>query len=291
MSVRPLLRTLACLILAGTSCANPVFAEGTIEREKVTWAVTHFPPFQIRAGAHQGTGSFDGLLQTMTTQLTGFDHEVSQMMVTRRDEELRDGKNICTPSIFKNPAREKVWLFSKPALLHLDNRLVFLSKNAKKFGTGQVDIETLFRRKDVTGGILAGRSYALAVDPVIAKYNGSPNLVIRSMPIEQYFEMLVNENVDYLIMFAHETKFLGDKFNLPESKFANLHIAGVQPYIYTHVACTKNAWGKTVIKQVDKLLARELATPEYRKFSERWYNADDQARVRRFYPQMLKDAR
>ena len=97
--------------------------------------------------------------------------------------------------------------------------------------------------------------------------------------------------VDYLILFAHETQFLADKFNQPESKFANRRITGVQPYIYTHVACTKNAWGKAVIKQVDALLERELATPEYRKFSERWYNADDQARVRRFYPQMLKDAR
>lgn len=291
MSVRTLLYALASLTLASGTCATPATAAGADAKDNITWAVTHFPPFQIRTGAHQGTGSFDGLLQTMTTRLSGFDHEIALMSVTRRDEELRDGRNICTPSIFKNPAREKVWEFSKPALLHLDNRLVFLSENATKFGAGVIDIEALFQRKDLTGGILAGRSYALAVDPVIAKYKDSPNLVIRSMPIEQFFEMLINKNVDYLILFSHETQFLADKFNQPDSKFANRRIAGIQPYIYTHVACSKNAWGKGVIKQVDAQLESVLPTPEYRKFSERWYSPDDQTRVRRFYPQMLKDAR
>ncbi|MES2016988.1 MAG: TIGR02285 family protein [Pseudomonadota bacterium] len=285
MPVATLVRRLLVLIVC---LPAPVLAADT---PVITWAVTHFPPFQIRSGEHQGTGSFDGLLQTMTAKLTGFEHDVALMSVTRRDEELREGKNICTPSIFKNPAREKVWEFSKPALLHLDNRLVFLSENARQFGAGEIDLDALFQRTDLTGGILAGRSYALAVDPVIAKYKDSPNLVIRSMPIEQFFEMLVNKNVDYLILFGHETQFLADKFKQPESAFANRHISGVQPYIYTHVACTRNAWGKAVIKQVDALLERELPTPAYRKFSERWYNADDQARVRRFYPQMLKDAR
>lgn len=288
---RSLLRTAACLTMLSGSCALPALAAPPAAKDNITWAVTHFPPFQIRMGAHQGTGSFDGLLQTMTAQLTGFEHDIATMTVTRRDEELREGKNICTPSIFKNPARERIWEFSKPALLHLDNRLVFLSENAKQFGTGEIDIETLFKRKELTGGILAGRSYALAVDPVIAKYKDSPNLVIRSMPIEQFFEMLVNKNVDYLILFSHETQFLADKFNQPDARFANRHITGIQPYIYTHVACTRNAWGKAVIRQVDAVLERELPTPEFRKFSERWYNPDDQARVRKFYPQMLKDAR
>ena len=41
----------------------------------------------------------------------------------------------------------------------------------------------------------------------------------------------------------------------------------------------------------DKLLEHELPTPEYRKFSERWFSPDDKTRVRLFYPQMLKDAR
>lgn len=283
-----LLAALACLPLL---CSLPASAAPPQAKETVTWAVTHFPPFQIRTGASQGTGSFDGLLQTVTSRLSNYQHDISQMTVTRRDEELREGANLCTPSIFKNPAREKVWVFSKPALLHLDNRLVFLSENAKKFGAGEVDIETLFKRTDLTGGILAGRSYALAVDPVIARYKDSPNLVIRSMPIEQFFEMLVNKNVDYLILFSHEAKFLADKLKQPESKFANRHIAGIPPYTYTHVACTRNAWGANIIRQVDAMLERELATPEYRKFSERWYHPDDQARVRKFYEQMLKDAR
>jgi uncharacterized protein (TIGR02285 family) len=260
-------------------------------KDKITWAITHFPPFQIRTAPHQGTGSFDGLLQTLNENLTEHEHELAVMTVTRRDEELREGKNVCTPSIFRNAAREKVWEFSKPALLHLDNQLVFLKENAKHFGTGDVDLEALFKRTDLTGGILAGRSYALAVDPVIAKYKDSPNLVIRAMPIEQFFEMLLNRNVDYLILFTHETAFLADKLKQPVERFGNLHIAGVPPYIYTHVACSKNAWGKEIIRKVDAVLDKQRSTPDYRQLSERWYSESDKARVRQFYPNMIKDAR
>ncbi|MES2257154.1 MAG: TIGR02285 family protein [Pseudomonadota bacterium] len=278
------------LLSLAAVCIAPWCAPACAQ-DGITWAVTHFPPFQIRSGAHQGTGSFDGLLQTMMTRLPEYKHQVSLMSVTRRDEELREGHDICTPSIFRNAAREKIWEFSKPALLHLDNRLVFLKENAARFGGGQVDLEALFKRRDVTGGILAGRSYAPAVDPLIASHKDAPNLVIRSMPIEQFFEMLLNKNVDYLLLFAHETTFLADKFGVPQSQFANLRIAGVPPYIYTHVACSKNAWGKAVIGKVNAVLDQQLATPEYRQFSERWYEDDDKARVRRFYPQMLKDGR
>lgn len=259
--------------------------------ETITWAVTHFPPFQIRTGPHQGTGSFDGLLQTLTERVGGYRHEISLMSVTRRDEELREGRNLCTPSIFRNPAREKVWEFSKPALLHLDNRLVFLKENAKLFGAGEIQLDALLERKDVTGGILAGRSYALNIDPLIAQHKDSPNLVIRSMPIEQFFEMLLNKNVDYLLLFSHEAKFLADKFGQPDSRLGNLQIAGVPPYIYTHVACSKNAWGREAIGRINAVLDAQRQSPEYRQYSERWYSDEDKARVRRYYPQMIKDAR
>lgn len=67
----------------------------------------------------------------MTGKLTGFEHEISTMTVTRRDEELREGKNICTPSIFKNPAREKIWGFLKPALLQVRRFYPQMLKDAR----------------------------------------------------------------------------------------------------------------------------------------------------------------
>ena len=74
--------------LLGAACQT-LFCGLAAAKDNITWAVTHFPPFQMRT-------------------------------------ELCEGKNICTPRIFKNAAREKIWEFSKPALLRLDNRRVRL---------------------------------------------------------------------------------------------------------------------------------------------------------------------
>jgi len=256
-------------------------------RESVLWAVLDFPPFQIRDGEHRGTGSFDGLLDLLIAQLPDYDHEVVTMTFARREEEMRQGRRLCTPGLFRTPAREKLLAFSQPALIHLDNRLVFLAAKADRFGGGRaVDLEALLKRPDLIGGIVAERSFAPNIDPLLRQYAKAPNLVVRPMKSSQMFELLSRGEIDYTILFPHEAALLQRQAD-PPPDIRLRAIAGTPPFILTHVACTKGPWGEAMIERINGIIEAQRSRPEYRALSERWYDASDKALIRKYYPQLL----
>jgi uncharacterized protein (TIGR02285 family) len=279
---RCFLRLLAALALLPASATA---------KEPLIWAVFDFPPFQILEGPHMGSGSFDGELQSLIAKMPEFEHKIVPMSFARRREEFIAGNNICTPGIFRAPAMALKLAISMPALTHLDNRVIFLKDKAALFGDDNpIALDVLFKRKNLLGVAVPGRSYAPNIDDAIQRYRGGPNLMIRALETSQLFQMLLNGDVDYLLLFSHEAAFLADRFGAGE-RIQNRPIAGTPPYIFTHVACTGNAWGRAVIDKIDAIMLTERVQPDYRRYSERWYPPDDQDKIRRYYPNMLKELR
>jgi uncharacterized protein (TIGR02285 family) len=259
--------------------------------EPLTWGVLEFPPFQILEGPHRGSGSFDGELQTLIARLPEFEHKVVPMSFARRREEFLAGTSFCTPGIFKPPAMALKLAISKPMLTHLDNRVVFLRDKEARFGErAPIDLDALLQDRNLRGAAVPGRSYAPNIDAAIQRARGAPNLMIRPLETTQLFRMLLNGDVDYLLLFSHEAAFLADKLDAGD-RVRNRAIAGTPPYIFTHVACTGNDWGRAVIARIDAIMAAERLQPEYRRYSERWYPPEDQEKVRRYYSEMLKEVR
>ncbi|NJD06588.1 MAG: TIGR02285 family protein [Methylococcaceae bacterium] len=263
----------------------PSFADA---KETVTWAVLHFPPFQILEGPHQGSGSFDGELQVLMEKMPEFDHRIVSMSFARRKEEFMSGSNICTPGMFKAPAQAMKLAVSVPMLTHLDNRVVYRKDHESLIGTANpVDLDDLFARRDLIGAVMPGRSYAPNIDQAIERHRGNPNLFSRALETSQLFHMLLDGDLHYLLLFSHEAAYLARDLGA-DDRIANRPIAGTPPYIFTHVACTGNAWGQALIERINAVMATERREAGYRALSERWYPAEDQQRVRRFYPEMLQ---
>lgn len=261
----------------------------SVDKESLTWGVLNFPPFQILEGSRQGSGSFDGELQMLIAHMPEYAHEVVPMSFARRREEFIAGTNLCTPGIFKPPAQALNLAISIPALTHLDNRIVFLKDRAKLFGEADpIDLYTLFSNEKLVGAVVPGRSYAPNIDEAIRRSRDKPNLMMRPLETRQLFGMLLNGDLDYLILFSHEAAFLADQTGGTE-RVMNRPIAGAPPYIFTHVACTGNAWGKGIIAKINAILLSEREQTEYRTYSERWYPVEDQEKVRSYYPNMLKE--
>lgn len=275
-----LLRLLAALALL-PACANA--------KEPLVWSVFDFSPFQILEGPQKGSGSFDGELQSLIARMPEFEHKVVPMSFARRREEFIAGTNLCTPGIFRAPAVALKLAISMPALTHLDNRVIFLKDKAPLFGDDNpIDTDTLFKRTNLIGAVVPGRSYAPNIDDAIQRFRGHQNLMIRPLETTQLFQMLLNGDVDYLLLFPHEAAFLADRYGAGE-RILNRPVAGTPPYIFTHVACTGNAWGRAVIDKINAIMLMERAQPDYRKYSERWYPPADQDKIRRYYPNMLKE--
>jgi uncharacterized protein (TIGR02285 family) len=275
---------LAATVAALITMAHPVpgFARDTVQ-----WAALDFPPFQIRNGQYQGSGSFDGLLDFLIRHLPEYDHEVLTTSFARREEEFRQNRSSCTPGLFRTPAREKQMVFSLPALIHLDNRVVFLASRANRFGKSRtVNLESLLKRRDLIGGIISSRSYAPNIDSLLAQYTGAPNIVFRQFKSWQVFEMLASGEIDYTILFPHEVAYLARQRQM-KGGIVVRPIAGTPPYTITHVTCSKGPKGEEIIAHINRVLLQQRRTPDYRKFSERWYNEADKALIRSYYSHLL----
>lgn len=273
--------------------ASALLSVGTASygKETVTWAVLDFPPFQIRTGEFAGTGSFDGLLDLLMHELPEYAHEVQVMSNARLVEEFRSGHIVCSPGLFKSPAREQYMNFSVPALIHLDNRLVIGSHALARFpGAPTVDLGPVLERSDLIGGVSEGRSFAPNIDPLIQQHAHDRQLVYRPIQASQLFKMLAGGDIDYTILFPHEAAYLSKALNLPD--VATLRpIKGTPPYIFTHVVCPKSAWGQQFLAKVNRVIEQRSHAPDYRALSERWYKEPDQARIRTFYPKLLEAQR
>ncbi len=253
---------------------------------KIVWSLIEFPPFQILGGEYRDSGSFDGLRDLLAREIRDADHESIPMTVARREEELRRGELLCSPGMFRTPVRERYLVFSDPALIHLDNRLVFLSRNAGHFPSGStIDFEALLANRQLIGGIISGRSFAPNIDALIRR-NGGPHLLMRPLKAPQMVELLLNGDIDYTIMFPHEAAYVERQLGR-KGLLTNRQIVGTPPYILTHVACTRSEWGERVIARVNKVLRAQRKKPEYRALSERWYSEADQALIRSYYPRLL----
>lgn len=253
---------------------------------KVIWASLDFPPFQIVDGPHRGSGSFDGLRDLLVREIRDAEHELITMSFARREDELRNGTLLCSPGMFRTPVRERYLIYSKPALIHLDNRLVFLARNAARFPPGaKIDLERVFKDERLKGGIIVGRSFAPNIDALVRRHGGSANLQMRGLKPSHMIELLLKGDIDYTIMFPHEAAFLEQQAG-GKDLLSNRPIAGVPPYIVTHVACTRSEWGERVVARVDRILREQRNRPEYRQLSERWYSPADQGLIRRYYPRL-----
>jgi uncharacterized protein (TIGR02285 family) len=274
--------------IVGSLACGGVRAQPEPVPGRIVWAALDFPPFQIVDGPHLGSGSFDGLRDLLVREIRDAEHEYATMTFARREDELRDGTLLCSPGMFRTPVRERYLVYSRPALIHLDNRLVFLGKNAARFPQGEeIDLERVFRDRSLVGGVVAGRSFSPNIDALVRRHGGSANLQMRVVKPSQMVEMLLKGEIDYTIMFPHEAAFLEQQAG-STGRLANRRIAGTPPYIVTHVACTRSDWGERVIARVNRILRENQDRPEYIQFSERWYSAADQQLIRRYYPKLAE---
>ena len=93
-------------------------------REKMTWLVVHWPPFQILEGPDKGKGRFDALLELYKKNLPQYEHQTVVMNWARFWAEIQQGTNVCSTFAIKTPERSQYAVFSKPLSIALPQRII-----------------------------------------------------------------------------------------------------------------------------------------------------------------------
>ncbi len=260
-------------------------------KDQIIWRISMFPPWTITEGPFKGEGWMDDATRLIQDKMPNYQHKFINAPIARFIRSVKAGKPMCFASTLKKPERKEYLHFSLPAGISLANALVVRKDKLQKFGnpTESISFETVLQNPSLRGGILTGRSHGTGIDPLLQKYPDA-NIDYFSIDHENQFRMLLADRLDYVLEFPTSVSYL-EKSLEKEGHAATLTIQEQDPYILSHVACTKNEWGKKVIDQIDQVLLVERPTALYRSYMEKWRDPNSVRLIRKGYDTVFLQAK
>jgi len=256
--------------------------------ETIAWAVADGPPFHLPGTVPKptrpvelGEGVNDLLIAYLAEELPGFHHRLEHLSRPKMWRLMQAGEPICYVDAFKTPERLGFAYFSA-VTVGMPQVLVTRAGTDGLAGP-ELALKDLLPRKDLRGVFEMGRSYGAHLDPMLeaARVSRQP---LPSSP--QLLRMLEAGRMDYLVEYPMALQFYLERMSpVPELQFYDLLEEREPPPAY--VACTRSAWGKTVIEAVDAAIRRLALRPESRRALLRWLPAEVRqthaARIERYY--------
>lgn len=277
-------KSLALLLLIQTILPiGSVFAD---EQKTIFWQTYHRPPGIIKNGDNAGHGFVQQTLKLVVSNMPEYHHVMSTTTLARSLADIKSGKNVCHPALFKTTEREQDMYFSQASMMNPTNHVIALSGTLEHLVMGNtIDLITLFSQPNLTYGLVNERSYTNSIDMTIEKYlNTSQVVKITNTDLGLLFKMIELKRVDVSIGYPFELKYYLSGSKKQELKLNAYAIANEPYYAYGSMACPKNEWGKKVISRINEVLSRLKPTTEYKNAVTTWWESDrGTARFERFY--------
>ena len=233
-------------------------------QDEITWATPDWSPFYILKGQNKGKGIIDAPLQFFQKKLTHYHHANMVMNFARFFKEMTMESNLCIVGILKNNEREKITHYSIPYTLALTQRLIIKKERHSEFGEEEeVSLEQLLKNPNLDTIFTKGRAYQ-KLHPLIDQYKDKSHVFIRPSKLEQLIKMLFRDRISYLVEYPHAALAIANQIS-KDIKIMSLTIKEQVPYVVVHVGCTKNAWGKAIIDQVNQIIRSSKNSHEYQE--------------------------
>ena len=257
-----------------------------IAKENITWSLFDSPPSIILDGPYKGQGNVDLLIKLYQSQLLNFSHQ-NLVMNFKRFFKYVDTKEktVCAIGAGKNPKRMKILYYSHPTTIELGKSLVIRKEAASKFITqsqNEASIEHILAKTQLTGTLVAGRSYAPAVDKIIEKYVTNNRIKIKSIKEKQLIKLLLRSRIDFFLHTPSVVNYLA-KAQGQENNILTLAIKEAPSYTLGYTVCNKTETGKKVIQDINALLQQKRSSPEYLSILEKWQNPNSLKQIRMIY--------
>lgn len=250
--------------------------------DKIVWLM---PELDTVAPPSPGAASVPvrrGLAQPLSDYLaahwgTPAKHEVLIANVKRSWRMIEDGEPACHLGVLRTPEREAVAYFFDTHLIPPHQLMVRRSALPKvpRFTDGDADLERIWAEKQLRGAIVAGRSYGRALDALLAR---RPPGAIDEYTTSDFggnmLSMIAIGRADYTIEYdfvlanQQELRAAGGagsasgKGRVSTADLVSVPIEGSGSPVISGIACPRNAWGKRIIDQVERV----LSTPQARQF-------------------------
>jgi uncharacterized protein (TIGR02285 family) len=265
---------------------------------QITWIMLDWPPLMVLQGeaapataAQLGAGIADRKLAELVSRLPQYRHGFQLSSRPRLWEAMRDGQNVCDVLAFKSQEREALAYFT-PFLLVPPLSLVVRADAKPRItqGAGTVSLAMLMKKGEFSGGIEASRSYGPELDPLLSA--GAGKLSREGGPRTGFMtQLLAVGRYDYTLEYPMVVEYMRQQQMLPQP-LEVVPLKEAQNWAVSYVACTRNAWGKAVIQDIDAALRAAAMARPYREAMLPWlpaaYWQKNRARINAFYDERAK---
>lgn len=247
------------------------------------------PPYLIQDGSDQNKGYGDLVTAILQERLPEYEHLTMATNVIRHFDRFKKGEKVCAIGLYNTPERQAFMHFSIPSLLTMPAVLIVRKETVAKFGDGKgvARLQHVLDNSQLILGLSKDRSYGNRVDAVLQNYRDRQNLVLYAGQelSDNFFQMLMRNRVDALLGLPDEAMYHAEKMGIRDQIATVLLEENQHGYDgwLCAVGCSKNAWGKTVIEKINRILLQERPTDRYRMAYERWLDANSLERYRRVY--------
>lgn len=240
------------------------------DKDIITWYRAEFPPASIIHGTFKDKGHDNYLEEILKQKLKGYKHTVHHANYGRILKQLAT-TNCCCVTLLKTPEREKYIEYSRPTMVYLATGVIVLKSKINLISPfmdeeGYVSIEKLFKKTKLRMGISHGRRYGGMVDRIIDQNKNSPRIIthFKEDLLKSLLVKIEAEHpVDFTIGHSHELNWQVSNSNIGDN-FEFIPMRETPKYILSYIGCTKNEWGKKIIRKINKILGDGI-DPEYKR--------------------------
>jgi len=234
----------------------------SMAKQPITWLAYNQPPAYIFQGEYSGKGFINLAQNELINVLPQYNHLDQQVTVGRFLHNLKLKKDACVFGLHKTVEREQYILFSEPALYHPNVRVLISKEKANELQlNGLLDLTDLLNKHNLTTHLIESRSYGKIIDNIVKDY---PNKVFyrASHSNSALFKMLDRGRFDFMITYPSAASFALKNLQL-KNEYVLLPIKGIPLYISSAIGCSKTAWGKQTIKDINVGLKQVVKTQQY----------------------------
>lgn len=240
------------VMLFSLTCSSILYA-----KDSITWGVGHLPPRVTIDGPNQ-LGGQGGIQQhLLQNKLKNFyHHQHIDMNWVHFEKEQKAGNKVCSSFIVKNAERVKHSVFSLPWGIELPLKVIMRSSTFNRMKQPKsISMREFLLDDNVSGVLVEGRTYP-SLEQLIDSY---PKTNITRLPINanKLLAMLNAGRFDYFIEYPHVALYMQQVSGQNINAITPVPIDEGFGYVYSRIACPKNARGQQVIARVNAVIRQE----------------------------------
>lgn len=191
--------------------------------------------------------------------------------------EIKNEKRGCCASLYKTAERETYTIFSIPVVIVLPNGIIIRKEDQSLFSPymtadEKLKLTELIEDEYLMLGVAKGRKYSGGIDEILAANPNTTNILERTGNdvFKGLLDMLLKDRIEYILGFPVEAQYMAQKVGRgDEILFYPVAETAVE-FTVGHVGCPDTEWGRTIIKEVNKILLNNRTTPEFLGYYENW---------------------